>query len=423
VRNPLQGKGRLLADTSIYTGSNILNKLIPFLLMPVLTRYLSTEEYGYIATFVSLNALLMVFVGFNSHIAIGRDYFDLDQARMAAYIGSVLVLCVAGFAVLTLVLWIFVGPLSEQLELPRPWIVAVPLVTLFNVICLAYQTLVRMQRAPMRFALFSNAQSLVNIVLSLLFVVGLGWGWQGRFQGWLWSVVSFGIVALVVMRREGYLAGTYDKDLARRALAFGLPLIPHNASMWALSLSDRFFLASMVGASETGLYSVASSLGSIIFLLADAFNKAWTPELYSRLKKNDPVQRRKLVLFTYAYFAGILLAAGAVSWIAPFFLGYLVDESFYPAAKYVWPVAFGFAFSGMYRMVVGYLFYVRRTGVLSYITGASGVLNLILNYLLIGRYGAMGAAYATFFSYLFSFIVTWIVTQRIYPMPWLLREE
>ena len=49
---------KLVKNIFIYTSSNILKSTLPFLLLPVLTRYLSPADYGIIATF---EVLLMFF--------------------------------------------------------------------------------------------------------------------------------------------------------------------------------------------------------------------------------------------------------------------------------------------------------------------------------------------------------------------------
>ncbi|MDL4030324.1 oligosaccharide flippase family protein, partial [Proteus mirabilis] len=67
---------KLLRGASVYLTSNILNSAIPFLLLPILTRYLSTEEYGKIAMFQIFLAGISTLIGCNTISAISRKYFD-----------------------------------------------------------------------------------------------------------------------------------------------------------------------------------------------------------------------------------------------------------------------------------------------------------------------------------------------------------
>jgi Na+-driven multidrug efflux pump len=82
-------------------------------------------------------------------------------------------------------------------------------------------------------------------------------------------------------------------------------------------------------------------------------------------------------------------------------------------------LALGFLFSAMYYMVTNYIFYTRRTAWLAGITFLTAAINIPLTYFLILTSGAVGAAQATAISLGLSFLFTWLVSQRVYPMPWL----
>lgn len=80
----------LLAGTTVYLVANILNAIIPFALLPVLTRYLSPEEYGQVAMFQTLLGALMAFIGLSMQGAAGRKFYDgsLGKDDLAEYIGK-----------------------------------------------------------------------------------------------------------------------------------------------------------------------------------------------------------------------------------------------------------------------------------------------------------------------------------------------
>jgi len=223
-------------------------------------------------------------------------------------------------------------------------------------------------------------------------------------------------------KRE-YIKFSFNKKYIKDALFFGIPLIPHALGGWIITGIDRIFINSMVGVAATGIYTVGYQVGMIIGLLAHSFNLAWAPFLYEKLKENNYSTKIKIVKFTYLYNIGIIFLALALSFIAPYFLKYFVSENFYFSYKYVIWIALANAFSGMYLMVVNYIFYVKKTYVLAWITFFSAFINIILNYFFIKANGAIGAAQATTLTALLQFALTWILSVRCFKMPWLYWKE
>lgn len=88
----------------------------------------------------------------------------------------------------------------------------------------------------------------------------------------------------------------------------------------------------------------------------------------------------------------------------------------------VW-VLLGYAFLGMYKMVVNYLFYLKKTKVIAYCTFFAVLINFALNYVLINLNGIVGAAQATLISFVILLIVVFIYSNKHFPMPWGLRRK
>jgi len=82
-------KHKLFKNTFIYTGTNVINKAIPFFLLPIMTRYLTPTDYGIVATFGVLLAIMTVFVGLSMNGAINVNFFKLNKEELKEYIGNV----------------------------------------------------------------------------------------------------------------------------------------------------------------------------------------------------------------------------------------------------------------------------------------------------------------------------------------------
>lgn len=413
----------LFKSAGIYTTSRIVNAAIPFLMMPVLTRYLTPADYGITAMFAVLIGVISPFVGLNLHGAISVRYFDKEEKDLPRYIGNIFMILLVSTALVSLVLWLFAGPISALATFPRKWLWSCVFIAATQFIGLIMLTLWQVEDKPVLYGIYQNLQTLVNISLTILFVVGFGKNWQGRIEAQIITFSLFTLAACYFLSKNNWLKFTYDRSRVNHALHFGLPLIPHALGGLMIMQTDRVFLANMIGIATAGIYSVAYQFGSIIELGASSFNQAYAPWLYRQLSDIDNDKKKNIVKLTYLYFLVILIIAAVLSLLVPVFLTFFVGKDFIGAQIYIFWITLGFAFSGMYYMVTNYIFFAGKTAILAKVTFASAVMNIFFNYILIKLNGPVGAAQASTLTFFLSFVMTWALSQRVYPMPWNLFKK
>ncbi len=416
-------RSSLIQSAGVYTLTNVINSAIPFLLMPVLTRYLSPRDYGIVAMFGVLVSFVSPFTGLSIHGAVARQYYERDRVDMPSYITNCLFILLASITLVSAVFFLFSGHISRLSDFPESWLWAVIVVSGSSFLISIVLVLWQVQVKPYQYGRYQIVQTVLNLGLSIWFVVGLGMAWEGRIQGQTITALLFAFLGLIVLKKDGWLKLNVNKEYIKNALHFGVPLIPHAIGGVMMTMTDRFFVTKMVGLSATGLYSVGYSFGMIIGLIENSFSQAYVPWLYERLKKNDDLVKRKIVQVTYIYFVTILLLALSLSLIAPWFLSFFVGKKFVGAHVFVFWIAMGYAFNGMYKMVVNYIFFVEKTYILAWITFFCASLNVLFNYIFIKMNGAVGAAQAGCVTFFLSFIITWMLSSRVYKMPWLLINK
>lgn len=412
----------LVRSSGIYTIAGAISSAIPFLMIPVLTRYLTTTDYGIVSMVAVLVGIAGPFVGLSINGAISVRFFQVDRESLARYVGNCLFLALVSSLIVSVVVVLFADQLSAFTSVPKGWLAAVVALSVGQVVTLVLLALWQVNGQAIRYGVFQMSAASTNVALSLLFVVTFGFGWRGRTLAQVFAVVLFAIVALVIIRQGRWVIFERSSEDLRHALRFGIPLVPHALGGMLFTQTDRFFLTNMIGVSETGIYTVGFQVGMIIELLAGSFNRAYAPWLYGQLRGNDEMVKRRIVRFTYVYFAGILVVAAVVVVATRLLLPYVVGASFLTAMKYVPWIAFGFAFSGMYYMVANYVFFANATHILATVTFVTALANIGFNYVLISVNGAVGAAQATCLAFLISFLMTWILSARVYRMPWRLRS-
>lgn len=408
----------LFKSAGIYTITNLLNASIPFFLMPILTRYLNPFEYGLVSMFGVLIGLVGPFIGVGVHGAVARQYYE-KKVNIAEYVFNCILILICSTFIVSIVFYFFSEFISNISAIPEKWLWAVILVSLGNFITQLVLTHWQVQIKPLPFGAYRILQTLLNAGLSVWLVVFLEMGWQGRISGQILTSLIFIFFSFYVLSKNKWIVLKYNKQYIKNALNFGLPLLPHLLGGFIITMIDRIFITNMVGVAETGIYTVGYQIGMIINLLATSFNQAWVPWFYSKLKQNNKKLKLKIVKYTYIYFIVIIIISLLLSGLAPWFMKYFIGESFKDSSKYVFWIALGYSFQGMYFMVTNYIFYVQKNYYLSAVTFFTALCNIVLNYLLIKLFGAIGAAQATTISYFISFILTWIVSARIYEMPWI----
>jgi O-antigen/teichoic acid export membrane protein len=185
-----------------------------------------------------------------------------------------------------------------------------------------------------------------------------------------------------------------------------VPLIPHEWGALVITQTDRLFITNMISLAQAGIYTVGLQIAAVIELLASSFNQAYSPWLFRKLKEGREEDKQRIVRWTYLYFGGILTLPFLLSGAAAWFLPYLVGRDFAGAGVFIFWIALGFSFSGMYYMVANYIFFAERTSALAGVTVVTALLNIVLNYVLIRRNGAVGAAQASAASFFISFVLT-----------------
>tara|TARA_Y100001001_G_scaffold163426_1_gene192381 strand:+ start:918 stop:2195 length:1278 start_codon:yes stop_codon:yes gene_type:complete len=411
----------LLAGSAVYLVSNILNAIIPFALLPVLTRYLSPEEYGELAMFQTLLGVLAAFVGLSMYGAAGRKFYegDLGKEDLAEFIGACLQILLITSLISLLVLLAFSGQFSDWLGLDKQWIILAVLVSAATVIIQLRLGQWQVRKQAFKYGVLQISQSLINVLLSLAFVVVLLDGAGGRISAQVWAAVIFAFVSLWLLKRGNLLSFlSWRPDYIREALSFGVPLIPHVGGMFLLASVDRFVINSELGLGQTGIYMVAAQFAATLALIFDAINKAYVPWLFERLKRSQEDEKLKIVRFTYGWYALILCGAALAFIVGPWLITFVAGEEYARAGDVVGWLALGQVFGGMYLMVTNYIFFSKRTGLLSLVTVASGLINVGLLLVFIDRFGLEGAAYAFCVAMGIRFLLTWVVAQRRYAMPW-----
>jgi O-antigen/teichoic acid export membrane protein len=404
----------------IYALTDAINKAVPFLILPLLTHYLTPSDYGIVANYTVYTSILLIFIGLNLNGAIAVNFFKMNKAKVAEYMFNLFVILVISVVVCFIVIAVSGKLFQSFLPIGYGYLLLGILITFAQMITLFNMELWRLEEKPVKFGIYQISQTLLNFLLTMLFVIALKENWEGRIWAIALATMAYGLFSLGFIIKRGYLKIAYNKEFIRDALRFGVPLLPHALSIWLRTGIDRIFLTHFYGTEATGLYSIGFQFGLLISFLNMAFNNAYVPYLYKNLGRPDvDTLKGKLVKFTYL---NVLIQIG----FALFFsvASYIIIDHFLPASyqrskEFISWAMISQAFNGMYLMVVPFYFYAKKTKFLATITFSAAALQMLTSYFLIKYYGPIGAAYSTAIMSFFTLAAVWLFVNKVYQMPWM----
>lgn len=412
---------KFLKNTSVYFSANILNAVIPFLLLPILTRYLSVEEYGQIAMFQLLIAGLAGLVGVNTVGAAGRKFYDknITKPELAVYNSNCFWVLVFSGALIAVFTFLFDNKIATLLSIPTSWIYVAITISISNYIIQLRLSQWQIRGEAKKYGVLQVGNSLFNLGSSLTLVVLFTMGVQGRIDALFITSVVISIVSFCFLIKHKLLIAILpNKKSIYEALNFGAPLVPHIFGMFLLSSADRYVINDNLGLAAAGVYLLAIQLSSVFSIVFDAINKSYVPWLFENLAKEDNAIKLSIVKNTYKYFVVLIILAILGFIIGPWVVTFVASDKFIEASTIIGWLLLGQIFSGMYLMVTNYIFYSKETKLLSLVTILTGLLNLLLLYILIPQFGLKGAAWSLCFSTFCRFVFVWILASKKVKMPW-----
>jgi O-antigen/teichoic acid export membrane protein len=189
-----------------------------------------------------------------------------------------------------------------------------------------------------------------------------------------------------------------------------------------LSTSDRFLLGHYSTLEVVALYNVGYIFGKGLQMVSQSVNQAWTPFFFKTVKEEDP-EAKQLFAYTATYFAFVLCLLGlAVIAFAREAVLLLGGREYLDAMSVTKVIVLASMLQGMFYVPSRGLFLEKKTAVFPLIIGVSGALNVGLNLVLIPAYGMMGAAWSTVAGYALAVGLTYVISQRYYPIRYDVRR-
>lgn len=379
----------------------LLQKGINFILIPVLTIYLSTYDYGIVAIVTAINGFLNVFYLLSLHGTLNRFYYEFkdDPIAVKRLFGTIITFVLVNSFVITLI--IFLGrkwlllPFLEDVAF-FPFMVLGLISVVFNPCYTIYQSSLQAKQEGVRFGKNNMMFFLVNISLLLLSVIVFDMGAKGVLGALAITNIVFFVYTVSRFRKE--LVFGIDMTILKKSLKYAFPLIPHTLSGVTTMLVDRVIINKLLNTSLVGIYSIGNNFGSIVFLIASGINQAFVPWFNQKIKSNDQQSIPEIAKLLIAFYSIVALG---LSFFGKEIIMLITPQAYHTSWIVIPCISFAFVYHGAYYFFASALFYDiqgRGNRVIPIFTVLAAIINIILNITLIPIYGIIGAAIATLIS-------------------------
>lgn len=403
----------------MYLLGNLLNKATPFLLLPILTVYLTPSDYGVLSIFQVSLSLIFAACGMSLHLNITKSFFIVPKVDIASLVSNCLLVLLISCLVFLFVIFVMFYGENDFFGVPISWLLVIPFIAFFNMCIVIAQSIIRNLERPLLFVSFEASMMAVNVILSLFLIIIWGLEWEGRAIGILAPIILFAVLSLYFMLRTQWLSFNCDMTRIKSILKVSVPLLPHAIASMIITVSDRFFISEMVGNDAVGIYTVGYSFGMVVALITDAFIKAWSPWFYKNILINKSSVKIQIVRNSFFYIIGLCIFVFIYAYMAEILLPYVIDERYFEATDYLFGICFSYLIFGIYQIFFPYLVFANKTHFVSIASISAAIVNVILNFYFIPIYSTMGAVYSSVIAYSLSTILVVFFSLKSLPMPWL----
>ena len=395
----MENKSQSLAKGMlIYAIGNFGTKILSFLIVPLYTFYISTEDMGVYDLLISTVNLLCPLVTMQIADAAYSWIIRGTQDARSCIRGSMQLLLIN-----TVVAVVTTGIVHLFSPIPYFWQFLLLMVS-YNALSVA-QKLLRGLKNQRLFALSGIAYTAIFLILNVIQICVLRQGVQSLLtSAFIANLATILLIYLAEKRIRVNFIGKPDIPVIKGMLAFAVPLIPNQLSWWVINSSDRYIIRLFLGLSANGIFAIAHKFPSILQLILGLFTTSWQDLAVSDRENPGSFYAdvfRRLYVIAFTLLLPVIPATKLV-------ITWFMESHYHSAANYVAFLYLGTvfqAFSSFYG--VGYL-RGKDTKQASATSIYGALINIAVHLALVTFIGLQAASISTFLG----FLVMWLIRER-----------
>jgi len=395
----VRSKNRYINAGSYYLIGNLFNKGIVFLTIPIFTRLLSTYDYGIVNTYMSWVVIAVIILGMTFTNGIRAAFNDFEE-NIDDFVSSITFLSIITatcISVLTIIS-IFIFKLDIS--------IVITLLCLIQGFSLAmvgnYSMYLMMKFEYKKRTLLLILPNLLSTILSIVVIYFFLENslYFGRIISTFLVTSIFGLIVLVLIFRQS--RKLINREYWKYALAISLPIIIHGLSLSILSQSDRIMITSLADASQTGIYSLIYNFSMVSLVVSASLEGVWVPWFIKKVKNKSYKEINEKVL---PYIDIMTISSIGIILISPELLKLMAPSEYWEGTKIIPPIVLSSFVIFIYTIYVNIEHFHKKTKQIAVNTIIAAFVNILLNLLLIPKFGYVAAAFTTLISYLVALVL------------------
>lgn len=430
----------------VYGISTVFSRLFNFILTPIYTGVYPAGVYGIFTNMYANASLINAVLAFGMESTYFRYLNKFEDKKQQVYNNSFL--CIAFVSTLFLLTGlIFSNSIASYLatkvsEIPdyKQYVNLFLWILYVDAICVIPFAKLRADGRPMKYSAvkFLNIGCFVGFNLIFIFVVPaiikndwIGASWLDSWYRHQW--IGYVFVANLVASLVTFIALIpeflklqlkFDKALFSNMFSYSWPILIANLSFIVNENLDKIVLKELLPAeianAQVGIYGAVCKIAIFLSIFITAFRLGAEPFFFSHAKNENAKQTYSVIL---QYFV-IALAILFVALIANIeLLKFFIRKEEYwvglPAVPYL---LLGYVFLGIYMNLSIWYRLSDQTRFGLYISVVGAVITIVLNIVLIPKFGYMGSAWVSMAAYATMTIISYILGQKYYPIPYNLKK-
>ncbi|MGG5341704.1 lipopolysaccharide biosynthesis protein [Enterococcus sp. AZ192] len=390
---------KLLGNSVIFAIGNLGSKLISFIMLPLYTYKLSTEQYGTADLISTTVTLLLPVVTLSIFESVLRFAMDSESDKRKIFSNS---LAVTFFGNLFVFIFVLVSISIGNRNLFF-LLLLLMLQSIQSLLAQYAKAIGLLKEYAFNGILMTVVTSLMNILLLIIFDYGI--------TGYLISIVLTYIVSILFFSFKLDLKNTFNRSsidyfYVKKMLSYSIPLIPNSIAIWFTNMVSRYFILFFLGASANGIFAVANKIPVLLTTLHSLFYQSWQLSAIEEYEHEGKSQFYTNVFSLYSQL--LFLGITSILVIVKPMIEFTMSGDFSSAWKYVPFLLLTVAYSSFSSFLGTNYIAAKATKGALYTTSIGATLNIGLNLLFIPTLGLYGAG----MSSSISFFVLWLIRVK-----------
>lgn len=384
-----------IKNTFILFVGKFATQFISFLLIPLFTHYLISDDYGWVDLLQTYITLFVPILTLRMDSAIFRFLIDKrkDEEEKTNIITNVMFITIIGL-VMTVLISVYLYFLIDIRYIEQT-IINLIIMMISNVLLQVLRGLGKNKE----YSISSCIAGILTLIINILLIVVFKFGAESILISA--SIANFAIIiySIITTRVFKYLSiKCINKNMLKQLLKYSVPMIPNSLSWWIVNASDRTLITIFLGTSFNGIYSISCKFSNLLNSVYSIFNMSWqeTAALHINDEDKDSFYSEMIMkLFMLFSCLSLLIIA-----LLPVMFNWIIGVEYSSSYNYIPILLYANIWNVMISLIGGVYIALKRTKEIASTTIISAIINIVINFLFIKHIGLYAAALSTLIAYM-----------------------